>query len=126
MSAEMNDTELIYHAYHTMYRGMISKDRVALESALAPEFVLVHMTGMRQNRETYISSIENGTLNYYSEETVNIYADISGSTASAVGQSIVSAAVFGGGRHTWHLEQRLKLIKRRGRWYIIKSEAGVF
>lgn len=122
----MNDEELICAAYHEMYRGMINRDRAVLESVLAPEFVLVHMTGMRQDRETYISSIENGILNYYSETAVNIDADISGSTASATGQSIVSATVFGGGRHTWRLEQRLKLVKRNGRWQITGSVAGTF
>ena len=32
------------------------------------DFVLVHMTGMRESKAEYIRAIADGTLNYYSAE----------------------------------------------------------
>ncbi|MBQ2664287.1 MAG: nuclear transport factor 2 family protein [Clostridia bacterium] len=122
----MEDKELLTELYRDMYNGMISKDRTVLERVLAPDFTLIHMTGMQQNREEYITGIENGTLNYYSEETVNIEISIVGQFARVIGQSIVSAAVFGGGKHTWRLEQDINLAKKNGQWRITKSVAGTF
>ena len=122
----MEDKELLTELYRDMYNGMISKDRTVLERVLAPDFTLIHMTGMQQNREEYITGIENGTLNYYSEETVNIEISRVGQFARVIGQSIVSAAVFGGGKHTWRLEQDINLAKKNGQWRITKSVAGTF
>lgn len=122
----MTDEAIIKELYHDMYKGMINKDRRVLEKVLDESFVLVHMTGMRQSKEAYITAIENGTLNYYSENPVNIEVTITGNKARLIGQSIVSAAVFGGGRHTWRLQQDVELIKRNGRWFMTKSIAGTF
>lgn len=122
----MSDEAIIKELYRDMYEGMTNKDRDTLERVLDDRFVLVHMTGMRQAKEAYISDIENGTLNYYSENPVNIEVTITGNTARLIGQSIVSAAVFGGGRHTWRLEQDIDLIKRSGHWLMTKSVAGTF
>ena len=36
-----------------MYQGMVEKDASILREVLAPEFVLVHMTGMRQPLEAF-------------------------------------------------------------------------
>ena len=51
-----------------MYRAMIEKDGAALAKLLDESFVLVHMTGMRQNKQAFIRAVENGTLNYFSED----------------------------------------------------------
>lgn len=122
----MDDKELLSELYREMYNGMINKDRTVLERVLASDFILIHMTGMQQNREAYITGIEDGSLNYYSEETVNIEISIVGQFARLIGQSIVSAAVFGGGKHTWRLEQDINLAKKNGQWRITKSVAGTF
>ena len=122
----MDEKEIIKNLYREMYHGMIKKDRSILERVLDDSFVLVHMTAMRQAKEAFITSIESGTLNYYSENPVNIEVTITGNTASLIGQSEVSAAVFGGGRHTWRLEQDIELTKRDGKWGITRSVAGTF
>ena len=122
----MDEKEIIKNLYREMYYGMIKKDRSILERVLDDSFVLVHMTAMRQAKEAFITAIESGTLNYYSENPVNIEVTITGNTASLIGQSEVSAAVFGGGRHTWRLEQDIELTKRDGKWRMTRSVAGMF
>ena len=122
----MSDREMIENRYREMYRGMVGKDRGILSEVLDDSFVLVHMTGMRQGKETFIRAVEDGTLNYFSAEHQQISADVHGDTAELVGRSRVLAAVFGGGRHTWRLQLRLKLLRTQDIWKITEAKASTY
>ena len=98
-----NDMETLYNK---MYEFMINKDILSLGKMLDDNFVLVHMTGLKQNKKEYLNSIKNGTLNYFSNDTENIIVE---NDSKFIGQSKVSAAVFGGGTHTWNLELTIEL-----------------
>ena len=124
--AEKNDEQLIRDAYIRMYEGMIAKDESVLREVLDDSFVLVHMTGMRQPKEEFIKAVLNGTLNYYSAEHENMPVEIRGDTAVLTGQSYVAAAVFGGGRSNWHLQQKCSLKKTDGVWKITRSVASTY
>jgi ketosteroid isomerase-like protein len=124
--AERNDEQLIRDAYIRMYEGMIAKDESVLREVLDDSFVLVHMTGMRQPKEEFIKAVLNGTLNYYSAEHENMPVEIRGDTAVLTGQSYVAAAVFGGGRSNWHLQQKCSLKKTDGVWKITRSVASTY
>ena len=124
--AEKNDEQLIRDAYTRMYEGMIVKDESILREVLDDSFVLVHMTGMRQPKQAFIKAVLNGTLNYFSAEHENMPVEISGDTAVLTGQSYVAAAVFGGGRHNWHLQQKCSLKKTDGVWKITRSVASTY
>ena len=88
----MTDKEQIIQLYKEMYTAMVNKDKAELERVHDDSFVLVHMTGMRQPKEVYISSIMDGTLNYYSAEHEHMQVDIKGNTAVLIGKSKVTAA----------------------------------
>ena len=122
----MNDQELLTQCYHRMYQGMIQKDSSLLAETLDDSFVLIHMTGMRQTKRQYMEAILNGTLNYFSEQTEGVQASIQNNEAQFVGQSQVSAAVFGGGRHTWRLQLSMRAVKKNGQWYFIGAEASTY
>ncbi len=124
--AEKNDEQLIRDAYTRMYEGMIVKDESILREVLDDSFVLIHMTGMRQPKEAFIKAVLNGTLNYFSAEHEKMPVEISGDTAVLTGQSYVAAAVFGGGRHNWHLQQKCSLKKTDGVWKITRSVASTY
>ena len=124
--AERNDEQMIRDAYIRMYEGMIAKDELILREVLDDSFVLVHMTGMRQPKQAFIKAVLNGTLNYYSAEHENVPVEISGNTAVLTGQSYVAAAVFGGGRSNWHLQQKCSLKKTDGVWKITRSVASTY
>ncbi len=51
---------------------------------------------------------------------------VQGNTATLIGKSRVHAAVFGGGWHTWRLEQDLHLVKKENRWLITLAEASTY
>jgi len=122
----MDDRQQIYALYERMYKAMIAKDADVLRQVHAPDFVLVHMTGMRQSCEEYIRYIVNGTLNYYSAETENIDITVNGNEAVLRGRSRVTAAVFGGGRHTWRLQLLFHLHKDNSGWLFTRSEASTY
>lgn len=124
--AERNDEQLIRDTYVRMYEGMIAKDESTLREVLGDSFVLVHMTGMRQPKDAFIKAVLNGTLNYYSAEHENMPVEINGDTAILTGQSYVAAAVFGGGKSNWHLQQKCSLKKTDGVWKIIRSVASTY
>ena len=122
----MNHKERIEECYRQMYRGMIEKDRGILSEVLDEAFVLVHMTGMRQSKEAFIRAVEDGTLNYYSADHQIIDVKIGGDTAQLVGQSMVRAAVFGGGQHTWRLQLKIKLVQKGDDWKITEAIASTY
>ena len=45
--------EGLQELYREMWRALLSKDIATLERIHAEEFVLTHMTGMKQSREEY-------------------------------------------------------------------------
>ena len=122
----MTDKEQIIQLYKEMYTAMVKKDRAELERVHDDGFVLVHMTGMRQSKVVYISSIMDGTLNYYSAEHEDMQVEINGDTAVLTGRSKVTAAVFGGGKHTWRLQLRFQLVKKNGQWRFALASASTY
>lgn len=122
----MTDKEQIIQLYNEMYSAMVKKDKAELERVHDDSFVLVHMTGMRQSKQEYINAIMNGTLNYYSAEHEDMQAEIKGDSAVLVGRSRVTAAVFGGGKHTWQLQLRFQLVKKNGEWRFALASASTY
>lgn len=122
----MTDEEKIKTLYIQMYSAMINKDRNTLEKIHADTFYLVHMTGMRQNKQEYISAIMNGTLNYYNAVHEIYEPEIKDGFAKLTGKSRVEAAVFGGGKHTWKLRLDFELEKKDNSWYFTKAAASTY
>lgn len=60
----MDDRQEIARLYHDMYAAMVAKDEAEHERVHDDSFVLVHMTGMHQDKQTYSRAIMAGTLNY--------------------------------------------------------------
>ena len=111
-----------------MYAAMVKKDRAALERIHDDTFVLIHMTGMRQSKQVYIDSIMNGTLNYYETEhdSIDVRVAPDGSSATVRGRSRVSAAVFGGGKHTWRLQLFFHAKRTENGWKLTRAEASTW
>lgn len=122
----MDDETKIKKCYRQMYQAMTEKDLDTLSEVLDDSFVLVHMTGMRQSKEAFLRAVGNGTLNYYSADHESIQVRQSGDQAALVGQSRVLAAVFGGGRYSWRLQQKIALTKRNDVWRITLAEASTY
>ena len=122
----MNDEKEIEQLYQDMYAAMVSKDEAELNRVHDDTFVLIHMTGMRQSKKEYIRAIMNGTLNYYASEKESLEIRVNGDRAEVKGRSRVTAAVFGGGKHTWRLELRFDLKKTAEGWKLTQALASTW
>lgn len=122
----MTDEQAIRKVYEEMYQAMIAKDTVTLGGLLSEDSVLIHMTGHRQPRKEYLAEIAAGVLNYFSVDTDSLDITVTGDTARMIGRSLVNAAVYGGGRHTWRLQMDSQLRKIDGKWKITLSKASTY
>ena len=105
--------------------GWIARQRARLqaeakraEEEAAWEKVVVAETTTITETETQIPES--------TEETESLDVRVNGERARLVGRSRVSAAVFGGGRHTWRLALAFELEKRNGSWVFIKARASTY
>lgn len=126
VQARNNDEQQILQLYEQMYQAMIDKDSLLLEKIHDDTFVLIHMTGMRQSKQQYIAAIADGTLNYYAAKTILTNIRVEDDLAEMTGRSQVTAAVFGGGIHTWPLQLVLKLIRRPEGWKFYEAQASTY
>lgn len=122
----MDDEQALRNLYERTYKAMIAKDERALREVHADDFILVHMTGMKQTRAQYIDYILRGTLNYFTAQTEQMSIAVDGDSATLRGRSRVEAAVFGGGRHTWRLQLSFKARKTGGVWRFTRAEASTY
>ncbi|MBO7702123.1 MAG: nuclear transport factor 2 family protein [Eggerthellaceae bacterium] len=124
----MTDEELCAQLYRDLCDASMRKDAVGMAAVLADDYALVHMTGMRQSKRAYIEAVLDGTLNYHTTEhdSIEVRITADGDHAAICGRSRVNAAVFGGGRHTWRLQQDLKAEKRDGTWLLVESRASTY
>ncbi|MCH5158482.1 MAG: nuclear transport factor 2 family protein [Clostridiales bacterium] len=122
----MSNDDIFAVKYRAMYRAMIEKNGTALNELLESHFALVHMTGMRQNKREFIRAVETGTLNYFSEDLQEARTIVHKDFVQFTGKSIVDAAVFGGGRHTWRLQLDVKFVFVDGDWLISETFASTW
>ena len=124
MSVPYTDERQLKDLYQEMWQALLTKDIATLDKIHAEDFVLIHMTGMRQPKNEYLRCVREGELNYFSEQTENIFIDAV--NKKLVGQSKVNAAVFGGSRNTWRLQLAFDVEKVNGRWILKSARASTY
>ena len=122
----MDEKDLIRNLYRKYWRYMIDKDAEGLRSLMAGDYYLLHMTGLKQSAETFLSGLLDGTFNYYSAEHDCIDVEIDGDRASMTGRSRVVAAVYGGRKSSWRLQGDFTLRKEEGVWSFTSSRASIY
>lgn len=113
--------------YLIFEEGLVEKNREKLNEVLSEDFVLVHMSGMRQTKKEYIDSVMDGTMNYYSaiHDSISVHK-IDETSARLRGRSRTNAAVFGGSRHTWRLQLDFLVKMIKGEWKLTQAVASVY
>ena len=122
----MDEREAIRKLYRQYWQYMIARDVAGLRDLMAEDYVLMHMTGVRQSREEFLRGLQSGTFNYYSAQHDSIDVTIRGSAASMAGKSRVLASVYGGGKHSWKLRGDFTLRKENGVWKFTCSQASTY
>ena len=122
----MTDEEQIKELYIRYWQCMIDKNADGLRSLQTDDYYLMHMTGTKQSRESFINGLLDGTFNYYSADHDAIDVRINGDTAVMTGKSRVVAAVYGGGKGSWRLQGDFTLRKENGAWKLTSSRASTY
>lgn len=104
---------------------MIARDTVAMNKILDKNYTLTHMTGYVQSKSEWFDEVARESMKYYSAKEVNHTIKVNGNTAEVLTQDLVDARIWGS-RHTWRLQQKMKLEKRNGTWIILSSVASTF
>ena len=65
-------------------------------------------------------------MGYRLVDTASLDIRIDGEDAKVIGKSRVTAAVFGGGKHTWRLELTFDLKKRPDGWKFVRAGASTW
>lgn len=116
----------IEDCYRALYEGMINKNCDILTWILDDTFILIHMTGMKQSKKSFIEAVSNGTLNYYAADHQGIGIKSQGDSVELIGKSLVEAAVFGGNKNIWRLQLTLKMIQKDDAWKITEAKASTY
>lgn len=122
----MNDSNEIKALYRTYWNYMIDKNADGLRSIMTEDYCLMHMTGAKQSRETFLTGLVDGTFNYYSAVHDDIEVSVNENTATMTGKSHVMAAVYGGGKHRWRLQGDFTVRKEDGVWKLASSRASTY
>ena len=122
----MTDKEQIEEIYKNLSKASIDKDINLLNSILADDYILVHMTGMQQTKEDYINSVVNEELIYYEAIHEKIDIEINRNKAKVIGKTKTLASPFGMSKNWWRLKQKMYLEKTDDKWIIKKSIASTY
>ena len=122
----MEGSDRIKELYRKYWSCMIQKDADGLRALMSDDYYLLHMSGVRQSIDEFITGLLDGTFNYYSAEHDAIDVRINGDTAVMTGKSRVTAAVYGGSKHLWRLQGDFTLRKENGNWKFTNSKASTY
>ena len=122
----MSDKELLGKLYIDLCDVIINKDLDKLNKILSDDYILVHMTGMKQSKEDYIESVRSGELAYYESNHESIEVNINGEEATIIGKTKTLASPFGSSKSWWNLRQDLKAKKINGKWMLTFSKASSY
>lgn len=122
----MLDKELLRKLYIDLCDASINKDLDKLNEILSDDYILVHMTGMKQSKEDYIESVKSGELAYYESNHESIEVNINGEEATIIGKTKTLASPFGSSKSWWNLRQDLKAKKINGKWMLTFSKASSY
>ena len=126
MGLIMSDKELVRKLYIDLCEASINKDLIKLGEILSDNYVLVHMTGMKQTKEDYLDSVKSGELSYFESKHESIDVNVNGDDATIIGKTKTLASPFGTSKSWWNLRQDLKAKKIDGKWILMYSKASSY
>ena len=96
-------------------KAMIDKDINTMDSLMADDLILVHITGRRQTKWEWLEEIRSENMRYYDIKLENLNIEVNKNRAIATFISVLDARIYGS-RNTWRLNGTMYLEKRNGAW----------
>ncbi|MEJ6348548.1 nuclear transport factor 2 family protein [Holzapfeliella sp. He02] len=116
----MNIHEQAKQLYRDLYQGMVNQNINLLNARLADNFVLEHMTGIKQAKQDWLQAIETGQMRYYRAQEDQVSIKVTDDSLILIGRSIVDAKIYGF-RADWHLQMTLTFSQNKEGHLVINS-----
>lgn len=124
---QITDKEQLKNIYRQVNQAMVNQDIEELKKLLTATSTLRHMTGYIQPCSEWLAQIESGQMRYddWQEERIKEVI-IDQNQATLIGQSLVTAKIWGAGPSVWPLQIKMYFVKINGKWLITKQEASTY
>ena len=122
----IEDKEVIKNLYLDLCDASIRKDMDLLNGILSDDYVLVHLTGMKQTKKEYMESVKMGDLEYFESIHESIEVNIDDDYATIIGKTKTLASPFHSGKSWWRLRQDLEAKKIDGEWVLTHSKVSTY
>lgn len=96
-------------------KAMIDRDIETLNTMMADDLVLVHMSGATQSKQEWLDEIVSETMRYYAIEIRNLTINVENDTATVSYLSIIEARIWGT-HNTWRMNSSLTLMRTADGW----------
>jgi LPS sulfotransferase NodH len=118
-------SEVIEALHEALCEAMVSGDVAELESILADEFTLTHMTGYVQSKSEWLEAIESGEMQYHQMETVEAALGMDATVPELTARTRTDATIWGS-RATWRLTLRSWFEPHGDGWVISRTVASTW
>lgn len=116
----MTEEQAIQTAYQERCDAMVNRDIQKLDSLMADDLVLHHISGTTQSKKEWLSCIEEESMKYYNIEIDSFQVQVNGDSASVDHTTTIDARIYGS-EGTWTLSGTSHYEKRDGEWIWINS-----
>ena len=112
---QMNEKQEIEAFIRERNKAMCDQDTLKLGRMMADDLMLVHMSGARQSKTSWLKDIADGTMRYYNIDMKKLEITVDGNHAVARMTSSIKARIWGS-HGTWTLPSTMHLRKTEGGW----------
>ena len=112
---EMNEKQEIEAFIRERNKAMCDQDTLKLGRMMADDLMLVHMSGARQSKTSWLKDIADGTMRYYNIDMKKLEITVNGDYAVARMTSSIEARIWGS-HGTWTVPSTMHLRKTEGGW----------
>ena len=120
----MND-EAKNALHDALCEAMVAGDIGELDSILAEEFTLTHMTGYVQSKAEWLDAIDTGQMQYHRIETVEATCNSEGTAPGLTARTLTDATIWGS-REIWRLTLRSWFEPHGEEWVIARTVASTW
>jgi hypothetical protein len=119
LAQESGATVEIVRTLRAYHAAMVDARTVDLDRLLAPDFVLVHITGYVQPKDEWLDVLRSRRFDYHridiDEKTISV--SLNGDAAELTGRGVFNATI-NGARHPWRLHFSVRFARRQAMWAI--------
>ena len=112
---EMDEIQEVEAFIRNRNRAMCEQDTLSLSRMMADDLLLVHMSGAKQSKSSWLKDIADGTMRYYNINMQKLNIEVDGDRATAKMSSAIEARIWGT-HGTWELSSTMYMRKTESGW----------